>query len=214
MENNKKKIVIIGAGGHAKSIIDSIEQAGEYRIEGFVEKKESDFIYREYSCIGIDTDLKKIYESGVKCAVVAIGYMGHGKTREYLYTQLKDIGYELPVIADRSSIIANDVIVGEGTFIGKGVIINSDAQIGNMCIINSGAIIEHDCKVGDYSHVSVGAVMCGESVIKDRVFVGANSTLNQGVAVETSAIIGAGAVVTKNVAGGITVVGVPARTTS
>jgi len=211
MEN--KKIVIIGAGGHAKSIIDAIEQAGEYQIVGFVEKAESDFTYRGYSCIGVDADLKNIYESGVRCAVIAIGYIGHGNTREYLHRQLKDIGYELPVIADKSSIIAGDVLIGEGTFIGKGAIINSDAQIGNMCIINSGAIVEHDCRVGDYSHVSVRAVMCGESVINDKVFVGANATLNQGIVVESDVIIGAGAVVTKNVAGGVTVVGVPARTT-
>lgn len=157
-------IVLVGFGGHAKSVIDSIERAKKFHIIGFtdiVAQKE----YRGYKYLGNDDVLQKYFDEGIKCAAVTLGYMGTGKIRDYLYYRLKRIGFCLPVIIDSSSVLAEDVIIKEGTFVGKNCVINSASEIGSMCIINTGAVIEHESYVGDFSHVSVNATLCGSVML-------------------------------------------------
>ena len=200
-------IVLVGFGGHAKSVIDSIERAKKFHIIGFtdiVAQKE----YRGYKYLGNDDVLQKYFDEGIKCAAVTLGYMGTGKIRDYLYYRLKRIGFCLPVIIDSSSVLAEDVIIKEGTFVGKNCVINSASEIGSMCIINTGAVIEHESYVGDFSHVSVNATLCGSVMLGEHCFVGANSTIIQNVRVESECIIGAGSVVLGDVAIGQKVFGI------
>ena len=92
-----EQILLIGNGGHAKSVIDSIETQGVYEIVGFVaEKLDSDFEYRGYKVVGTDADLNSLYQKGIKCAFVCIGYMGKGNVRDNIYHNLKKIGFTLP----------------------------------------------------------------------------------------------------------------------
>lgn len=192
-----KKIILLGCGGHAKSVVDAIESKGEYEIAGFLDNKE--FCYRGYDVIGADEAAEKLFKDGVQYAFISIGYMGNGRLRERLYAYVKDIGFELPVIVDSSAVIASDVQIGEGTFIGKNSVINANAKIGKLAIVNTGAIIEHDCKVGEFSHISVGAVLCGNVVVGDSCFIGAGTTAIQGIDVADNVIVGAGSVILKNI---------------
>lgn len=200
-------IILIGFGGHAKSVMDTIEKQKQYRIVGFTEINK-ELNYRGYSVVGTDDDLKRIFQKGVKNAFVTIGYMGSSALRNKLYRELKEIGYSLPVIIDDTAVLASDVEIGEGTFVGKNAVVNSAARIGEMCIINTGAIVEHDCVVQAFSHVAVGATLCGAAKTGEDVFVGANATIIQGVKIEDKAKIGAGAIVLKDVPEGTTVYGV------
>lgn len=207
-----KKIVLLGSGGHAKSVVDSIEQTGEYQIVGFLEVKEKQaFSYHNYPVIGTDNDLERLYERGVEYAFITIGYIGKPTARELLYHRLEQAHFQIPVVIDASACIACDVIIGEGSFIGKNAIVNADANIGKMCIINSGVIIEHECEVGDYSHIAVGAVLCGGVCVGRETLIGANATILQERKIGNHAIVGAGTVITKDIARGCTVVGNPAR---
>lgn len=207
-----KKIVLLGSGGHAKSVVDSLEQKGEYEIAGFLDVKgKQTFSYHDYQVIGTDDDIEKLYKQGIRYAFITIGYLGKPTARELLYDRLQQAHFQIPFIIDASVHIANDVVIGEGTFIGKHVIVNAEAKIGKMCIINSGAIIEHDCQIGNYSHIAVGAVLCGEARIEEKVFIGANATLIQGIQIGREGIIGAGSVVIQDVPAACTVVGNPAR---
>lgn len=185
-------IILIGYGGHAKSVIDSIENAGKYNIIGYTDKAESN---SKYEYLGNDDVLKRYYEQGIKNAVICIGYLGKNNVREHIYQCLKDIGYTLPVIIDPTANISKNVTVGEGTFIGKNVVINSDANIGKMCIINTSAIVEHECNVGDFSHISVGTVLCGQVYVGKAAFVGANATVIQCRKIDEKQIVPAGAVI-------------------
>lgn len=204
-----KDIVLVGFGGHAKGIIDTIERQGEYNIVGFTDLATArGKSYKTYRVIGQDSDLEKINKDGVLYAFVTLGYMGDSLVREGLYQKLKKIGYQLPVIIDETAAVAEDVQIGEGTFVGKNAVVNADTVIGKMCIINDGAIIEHDCNVGDYSHVAVGAVVCGEVKLGEWSFVGANSTVIQGLMVGNAVKVGAGSVVLGNVDNNCTVYGV------
>lgn len=195
-----KEILLIGFGGHAKSVIDSIEATGEYHIAGFLEtSQKQDISYQDYKVIGLDKDMKKYYDAGIRHAFITIGFMGNALLRQRLYGELKKIGYILPIIIDKSAAISANIRLGEGCYVGKKAVINSNASVGKMCIINSGSIVEHDCIVGDFTHVAVGASLCGESTIADNSFIGANAVILQGVNIGSNSVIGAGSIITKAV---------------
>lgn len=202
-------IVLIGIGGHAKGIVDTIERQKKYHVVGFIDKNGKNKYYKKYKVIGDDSDLETIFrQHGVKNAFISIGYMGESDVRVEIYEKLKRIGYHLPVIIDQTAAVAENVHMEEGTFIGKNVVVNADAKIGRMCIINDGAIVEHDCSVGDFSHVAVGAVVCGMSRIGERSFVGANAAVIQCVEVGNHVTIGAGTVVLSDIKDNSTVYGI------
>lgn len=204
-----KKIVVIGCGGHAKSVIDIIECAGEYEIAGFVDrKKDESFSYRGYKIIAADKELDMLYKRGIEYAAVGIGYMGAGNLRQRMYDRLKEAGFCLPVLRDPSAVIACDVRAGEGTIIGKAAVLNSDAVIGKMSIINTAAIVEHECYVGDFTHIAVGAILCGNVTVGRNSFIGANSTVIQGCHIGEDVLIGAGSLVLNDVEKGQKKVGI------
>lgn len=198
--DSMEKIVLIGAGGHAKTIVDTIERLGTYKIVGFIsDGKVGEEVYRDYKIIGCDADAEKLYTNGIRHAFLSIGFMGNSKLRNCLYEQYKSVGFSFPVFVDPSAIVASDVIIGEGSYIGKNTVINADARIGEQCIINTSAIIEHECEIGSFSHVAVGATVCGQTVIEDNVLIGANATVIQGLRIGEESIVGAGALVRHNV---------------
>lgn len=201
-----EKIVIIGYGGHAKSVIDSIVADGVYEIIGYTDVEDRNA--KDMPYLGTDDALKKIYDSGVCYAAFGIGYMGRSWTRFKVYHQVKEIGFHLPVISDPSAIIANSARIGEGTFVGKRAVINADASIGKMCIVNTGSIIEHGNIIKDYSHIAVGAVLCGDVVVGEHCLIGANSTILQGLSIGNDSIIGCGSIVLKDVESKVTRYGI------
>lgn len=189
-------IILIGLGGHAKSVVDSIERQGLYRIAGFTEREDfTGQAYKHYKVIGTDADLAVLYEQGIRHAFVTVGYMGKSEVRSRLYALLKEIGFILPNIIDDTAVVAGDVKLGEGIFVGKRAVVNANASIGDMCIINTAAVIEHDCEIGAFSHVAVGAVLCGGCRTGRGVFVGANATVVQQQEIADYGFIKAGQVV-------------------
>lgn len=193
-----KDIVLIGYGGHAKSIIDTLEKQKQYQIVGYVDSMDVSE-YRGYRRVGEDEDLEKIYMSGIHNAVIAVGFMGKSQIRNRLYEQMKKIGYKFPVIIDDSAVIASDAVLCEGTYVGKRAVINADANIGKMCIINTGAIVEHECHIGDFSHIAVGAVLCGRCSVGENTLIGANATVIQERSIGDNVIVGAGCTIKSNV---------------
>ena len=188
-----KDLVLVGLGGHAKSVADTIERTGQFNIIGYTDVKE-DTSCSNYKYLGTDDALRDIYDSGVMCAAVGVGYMGKGDTRDKLYKMLKGISFELPVVVDPSAIVSETAVIEEGAFIGKGAIVNTEAKVGKMCIVNSKALVEHETVVGDYSHVAVGANLCGQVNLGDHVFVGAGAVVMQCANVGAGSFIKAGEV--------------------
>lgn len=194
-----ERLVILGKGGHAESLIDIIERENKYEVAGYVINDDQQGENERYPIIGSDSNLEQLFQSGIRNAAIGVGYLGKSNLRERLWNKLKVIGYLLPVFCDPSAVVAGNVKFGEGTMIGKGAIINANAFIGKMCIINTGAIIEHDCRVDDFSHVSVGSVLCGNVQVGRASFIGANATVIQGKNIGSRCIIGAGTTIRKNI---------------
>ena len=194
-----EQILVLGHGGHARSLIDILERENKYQIAGYIINDNAIHDSMDYPVIGSDEDLDYLYQNGIRNAVLGIGYLGRSDLREKLYERLKKIGFHMPIVCDPSAIMSEHAKIEEGSFIGKGAIINSGAIIGKMCIINSGAIVEHDCQVDDFSHISVGSVLCGGVHIGRASFVGANATIIQEKTIGKNSIIGAGTLIRKNV---------------
>jgi len=185
-------IILVGYGGHGKSVADCIERQKQYKIAGYTDLKKHDARYRY---LGTDDRLKEYFMQGITNAAVCIGFLGKGCIRERIYKRLKEIGYKLPVIQDPSAIVSSSACVGEGTFIGKRAVINAEAEIGKMVIVNTMSLIEHECIVDDFSHIAVSAVLCGQVSVGQAAFVGANATVIQGRKVNPHQIVAAGTVV-------------------
>ncbi|TGE33010.1 acetyltransferase [Desulfosporosinus sp. Sb-LF] len=205
-------MVLVGAGGHALSVIDSIQSSREYEIVGIT---DSGCVVGEkvlsYEVIGNDAVLKSVFNSGVRYAFVTVGSIGNTFLREKLLNMLRDIGFNLPAIVDTSSNIASDVSVGESVFIGKNTVVNAKSTIGDMAIINTGAIIEHGCYISEFTHIAPGAVICGDVKIGAYTHVGANATVIQGLNIGDNSIIGAGSIVIHDVPSKVIAYGNPCK---
>ena len=195
-----KKIILIGGGGHCKSIIDSLSQSTEYEIIGILDiaEKVGAFI-NGVEIIGVDNDMSHFFSKEIDNIFITLGSVGDTTLRQKMYEQAKLIGFKFPIIKDATAIISTDAIIGEGTFIGKGAIINTNVQIGTNAIVNSGAIVEHDSTIGDYCHLAPGSTFSGNVTIGDRTHIGTNATVIQGITIGKQSIIGAGSVVVRNI---------------
>ena len=191
------KIILVGAGGHARSCIDVLEEENQFEIAGLIEKGES--ISNEslgYPVIGTDDDLK-ILRQEYKNALITVGQIKSPKIRIKLYQLLKELDFILPVIISSQAYVSKHAQIGEGSVIMHGVIINANAKIGNNCIINNSALIEHDAVIGDHCHIATGAIINGEVSVGDKSFVGSGVVTKQAISIGKNCVIGAG-VVLKN----------------
>lgn len=118
-----EKIVILGNGGHAKSLVDIIEREKRYEIAGYVvNENNSEMPDVKYPRLGGDAQLEQIFQSGITNAAVGVGYMGNSGLREKLWEQLKQIGFSLPVICDPSAVLAGNVKSGRAVLSAKAVL--------------------------------------------------------------------------------------------
>lgn len=207
-----KKILLIGGGGHCKSVLDSILSLDEFGEIGIIDKKE--YVGKTtmgISTIGCDEDLPALYNKGYRYAFVTIGSIGNPTIRIQLFNRLKEIGFEIPKIIDPSSAVSKNANIEQGVFIGKQAIVNAGVVIQKGTIINSGSIVEHDCQIGAFVHVAPGAVLGGEVIIGENSHIGTNATIKQQVYIGSNSVVGMGSVVTRNIKANTIAYGNPCR---
>jgi sugar O-acyltransferase (sialic acid O-acetyltransferase NeuD family) len=193
------KILLVGAGGHARSCIDVLEEKNQFEIAGLIEKGES--ISNNslgYSVIGTDDDLKVLRQQ-YKNALITVGQIKSPKIRIKLYKLLKELDFTLPVIVSSRAYVSKHARIGEGSIVMHGVIINANAIIGNNCIINNHALIEHDVVIGDHCHIATGAIINGEVSVENETFIGSGAVTKQAIAIGKNCVIGAGVVLKNNI---------------
>lgn len=205
------KCVIIGAGGHAKIVIDTAEKNGFDVIGVTDEKLEIGSNCLGCCVLGKDEILEQIYSSDLKTAFMGIGHVGYSTLRNNLYEKIKTMGYVFPKLIHPSAYIGMDVLIGKGSLVCPNAVINVETIIGELCIINSAAVVEHEVSVEDGVHIAPHATILGQAYIKRNSFIGAGSVVLQGVCVGANCIIGAGSVVLTDVPDNCVAVGVPAK---
>lgn len=206
-----KKIVLIGAGGHCKVIIDIIKTKHEYDIIGITDTNIKQENILGVPILGDDSILPELYLSGVKDAFICIGALEDISFRNKFYNKLKKLGFQLPVLIHKNSIVSSYVKIGDGSCVMPGVVINPNVNIGYNCIINSSSIIEHDCYIGNNSHIASKSALGGGVSIGYNTFIGMGTSVIQGIKIGNNVIVGAGAVVIDNISDNSIAVGVPAR---
>ncbi|NMM48800.1 NeuD/PglB/VioB family sugar acetyltransferase [Marinigracilibium pacificum] len=205
------KIVLIGGGGHCKSVIDVIEEQGKYQIAEILDVEEkigNDVL--DYKISAKDTDLPELIKK-YDNFLITIGQISSSKIRERFYNQIKSLGGKLPVIISPRAHVSRYAKIGEGTVILHGVIVNANATIGNNNIINSNAVIEHDAKTGDHCHISTGAILNGEAILGSRSFMGSGSRTAQCVEIPEETVIGASGYVHRSLPESGLYLGVPVK---
>jgi sugar O-acyltransferase (sialic acid O-acetyltransferase NeuD family) len=194
----RSKLIIIGAGGHARSCIDTIEQEGKYKIGGLVglsqEVGSSQF---GYEVLATDSELDKLAKK-FQFALVALGQIHSPEPRVRLYEKLIAAGFVLPPIIASSAYVSPHAKIGAGTIVMHGAILNAGVVIGKNCIINTRALLEHDSQVSDHCHISTGAILNGDTSVGTRSFIGSGSVIKEGVSIGTGSLVGMGLVLRHN----------------
>lgn len=194
MKGNKN-IVLVGGGGHCKSVMDVAESAG-YTILGVLDKPELvGTSVLDYKVIGTDDDMPQYVDKAE--FVITVGQIKSSALRRKLAQMVKAAGGKLATIIASDAYVSKYATIGEGTVVMHKAVVNAGAKIGTNCIINAMANIEHDVKVGDFCHVSTGVMANGEVKIGDDAFIGSGSVIHQCVTIEHNSVIPAGSVVKK-----------------
>ena len=192
----KKDLILIGAGGHCISVIDTIELQNEYSIKGILDsQKEIGTLVLGYPVLGNDDSITS-FNSENTFFLITVGQISSSKTREKIAHRLTN--NKIATIISPKAYISKYATIKEGTVILNGANINAGATIGKHCIINSQANIEHGVVVEDFCHISTGAVINGDCVVEKACFVGSNATLVQGTKFPSNSTLAAGSVLVKS----------------
>ena len=199
------KVIIIGAGGHAKVVADAVRMSGA-TVLGFLDDNASKQgqPFARATVLGDVASYKQYADEAA--FIIAIG---SSEIRKKISEQLEGVRWYTAI--HPSAVIADDVVLGEGTFVGALSVISPDSKIGKHSILNTRSVVEHDCAVGDFTHVAPAATLCGDSSVGDLCWIGAGSTLINGLSVCDNVMVGACATVVRNIVERGTYVGTPAR---
>ncbi len=206
-----RKVLIFGAGGHAKVVMDAVEKAGIYEIAFLVDddpllKGEEVFGYR---VIGdrliLLSDRRRLL---VEDAIVAVG---KNSARVEVARWLKANGFQLVSAIHPTACLGRGVRIEENTVVMAGVVINSDSKIGSSAIINTAATVDHDCVIGAGVHVAPGCHLCGNVSIGSGTLIGAGTTIVPGVSIGDNSVIGAGSLITDSLPAKVVATGRPAK---
>lgn len=187
-----RPLLLIGCGGHARSLIDVVETSDCWHVLGLVGLSEQ--VGQEllgYPVLGSDQDLPALRD---RCdhAILAVGQVGLNSIRQRLSTVLSRFGFNMPTVISQHAVVSRHANLGAGTSVGHGVVVNAGARIGEHCILNSQALIEHDVVIESHCHISTGALINGGVSIGSGSFIGSGAIVREGLKLPTNTVISAG----------------------
>lgn len=198
-----KQVIIVGAGGHARVIADTVLCSGD-TVLGFLDDDAEAESVAGIPVLGSTAEYVKYPEA---CFVLG---MGNAAVRERLAAFMHGVSWYTAI--HPSAVISSlGTAIGEGTVLMAGAVVNAGAAIGKHCIINTGAIIEHDNRIEDFAHVSVGAKLAGTVYVGKRSWIGIGAIVKNNTSICEDCMIGSGAVVVSNIERSGTYMGIPAH---
>lgn len=208
---NRKPILLIGGGGHAKVITQLLLRLTQYDIIGYVAPKDSGKLLG-YSYLGTDENIPALIKkhSGLN-AVMAMGKVIAESPRMKIFQQAKKMGLVFPPLCAKSAVVAQDCTLAEGVVVMEGAIVQPGVKLGAISIVNTRASVDHDCIIGEEVHIASGAVLSGGVNVGDGSLIGAGSVVIEGIKIGKNCTIGAGAAAVKDCDEGGVYIGVPAK---
>lgn len=183
------RLLIVGAGGHGRSLAEAVLADDRYEIAGFID----DFAQQSQQVLGCpvlgDTSNLSSYRSHASLAIVAIG---NNHLREQISNNLLSIGFKLITVIHPRAIVSSSAVIGDGCAIMAGAIIGTEARLGRGVIVNCGAVVDHDAQIQDYGHLGINASMSGGSSLGRRAWLKAGASLGCGIRVADEFILQVG----------------------
>lgn len=183
---SSQKLLIVGAGGHGRSVAEAAQLSGQFEVVGFVD----DGAVVGSRILGVPvlgtTENLHAYRDYVHHAIVAIG---NNALRESLMMKLQSAGFEWASVIHPRSMVSPSVLIGAGSAVMAGAVIGTEAKVGVGAIVNCGAVVDHHAHVHDYGHLGVNACMAGGAVLGRSAWMQAGSSLGYGVVVEPCAVL-------------------------
>ena len=212
MSDPRPQVVVLGAGGHARVLVDllrlvSLEPVAVLDRDGAAARGN----VLGVPIVGGDEELKRFDPARV-ALVNAVGSVQINASRRELFLRCRALGFHFATLVHPRSTVAAGATLAEGVQVLAGAVINVGARVAENTIINTAAVVEHDCTIGPHVHVASRAALAGGVTAKEAAFIGAGATVIQGIVIGARAVVGAGAVVIRDVEDDAVVVGVPART--
>ena len=192
-----KPLILVGGGGHCKSVIDVAESAG-YTILGVLDMPED--IGKEIlstKVIGTDNDIPQYVDKAE--FVITVGFIKNPAVRIKLFNKVKEAGGKLATLIASTAHVSQYATIGEGTVVMHQAFVNAGAQVGSNVILNTFTNIEHDAVIGDQCHISTGTMVNGDCKVGNNCFIGSQSVLANGVTIGDDIIVGAGSLVRKSI---------------
>lgn len=192
-----KPLILVGGGGHCKSVMEAAESAG-YQILGVLDMPEE--VGKEIlstKVIGTDDDIPAYVDKAE--FVITVGFIKNPAVRIKLFNRIKEAGGKLATVIASTAHVSKYATLGEGTVVLHHAFVNADAKVGCNVILNNFVNIEHDAVIGDQCHISTGAMVNGECKVGERCFIGSQSVLANCITVGDDIIVGAGSVVRKSI---------------
>jgi sugar O-acyltransferase (sialic acid O-acetyltransferase NeuD family) len=195
------RLLVVGAGGHAKVVMDAAMAAG-HEIAGIVGAVTDP---AELLGVPVSASADDIDADGF---IVAIG---ENAVRAEHFARYSAAGHIPLAVIHPSAVLGTGVEIGAGAFLAPGVIVNTDARIGADAILNTGCSVDHDCTIGPHAHIGPQVALCGGVSVGEGALIGVGACASPGVHVGPRAVIGAGAAIVEDLPGDHVCVGVPAR---
>ena len=202
----------LGAGGHAKVIIDTLRQRGEHIHGLLVPPDDIEDAELRVQILGSDEMLHQLYDEGFRKAFIGVGMHRSSRLRQRLQGKCEEIGFVVPPIVHPSAVLADSVRLDDGVQIMANATINAETHVKEGTIVNTGAVIEHDCDIGPFAHISPGSALAGDVTVGSSSHIGIGSTIIQETEVGDDVTVGAHSLVLDDVDSDQTVVGAPVET--
>ncbi len=199
--------VVLGAGGHARSVVDVLERAGQVVVAVSGDAPDGQLWH-----VDVVPDDRAAFELIAARSLRAVVAIGSNPARTRLVRELVARGLSVPPVVATTATVSPRSILGVGSVVLEHAHVGPASRLGDAVVVNTAAVVEHDCSVGVGVHVAPGAVILGGASVGDGTLVGSGARVLPRISVGAGATVGAGAVVTRHVADGETVVGAPAAT--
>lgn len=197
--NQKKKLFILGGGGHASVVADVLHNLS-VDFDGIIAKSIADKNL-ERSNLGLFSEENFLdhYTADTAALINGIGMLPKSNTRKSVFEFFHQAGFGFKTVVHPKAIVSLSAVIGRGAQVFAGCVIQSYAEVGDQTIVNTGATIDHGSKIGAHSHIAPGATICGNVNIGEGCFIGAGATVVNNISISPGALVKAGTVVARNI---------------
>lgn len=204
-------LILLGAGGHAKVLLDLAERVG-HEVVGVCDPglaRSDAGTWRGVTVLGAD-DVLAAYPPQVYALINGLGSLPGQRRRRNLFELYREKGYRFPPLVHPGATLGACVHLEDGAQVMAGVVVQADAVVGANTIVNTHVSIDHDCWIGAHCHIAPGSVLCGAVRIADGVHIGTAANITQGVTIGADAVVGAGTTVLRDIAAAHKIIGMKA----